>query len=47
MGYRLAKLYGGARRGMFAAALMALTPGILNMAITAKSDIISFSRWHP
>lgn len=41
MGYRLAKLYGGARRGMFAAALMALTPGILNMAITAKSDIIT------
>lgn len=41
MGYRLAKLYGGARRGLFAAVLMALTPGILNMAITAKSDIIT------
>ena len=41
MGYRLAKLYGGPGRGWFAAALTALTPGILNMAITAKSDIIT------
>ena len=39
MGYRLAAAIGGRKRGLFAACVMALTPGILNMSVTAKSDI--------
>ena len=43
MGYRLAAAIGGRKRGLFAACVMALTPGILNMSVTAKSDILCFS----
>lgn len=39
MGYRLAAFLGGRRKGLFAACLMSLFPGILNMSVTAKSDI--------
>lgn len=39
MGYRLAAALGGRKKGLFAACLMALFPGILNMSVTAKSDI--------
>ena len=41
MGYRLAAAIGGRKRGLFAACVMALTPGILNMSVTAKSDILT------
>ena len=39
MGYHLAAALVGRKKGLFAACLMALFPGILNMSVTAKSDI--------
>lgn len=41
LGGRMAGFLGGRRCGALAAAVMALTPGILNMAVTAKSDLLT------
>lgn len=41
MGYRIGRLYMNRERSVFLAALLSATPGIMNMAVTAKSDVMT------
>ncbi len=41
MGYRIGRLYLNWERSVFLAALLSATPGIMNMAVTAKSDMMT------
>ncbi|MFT4104663.1 MAG: sodium:solute symporter [Lacrimispora sp.] len=41
MGCRIGRLYMNRERSVFLAALLSATPGIMNMAVTAKSDVMT------